>query len=269
MSDGPMIPELPEVHPVLARSLLAAEEAYRSSLRSYSLEELSREVGLGGDGTPTTLLDQLVDTAVLEAVVEMRVNILSEEAGWIDNGSALTLIVDPLDGTANAVAGVPICAFAGALAIDGEITEGLVSWIDMGRRWHARRGDRRWGVSRQSQLLGASVSLLRPRPDNHKAWNAVAMRAARVRVLGSSVIEACLVADGTIDAFADCGGEVHRIVDLAATSVILEAAGGSLIDAFDRPIECDVDLTRRWSGIAAATPALGEEIALAIRAAQP
>ena len=249
------------IHPVLASALAAATAAYRSALATFDREELARDIGLGGDGTPTTRLDELVDTAVLDAVAPHRVNVLSEEIGWVDHGSAMTLVVDPLDGTANATAGVPICAFAGALAVDGEFVEGLVSWLDLGRRWHARVGDANHTVTPRRSLQGASVSMLRPRTETSPAWNRVASRADRVRVLGSSVIEACLVADGAVDAFVDCGGEVHRLVDLAASKVIVEAAGGVIIDVQGRPIEFDTDLSRRWSGIAAATRDLADEIA--------
>jgi myo-inositol-1(or 4)-monophosphatase len=276
MTQGALVDvDLNSVHPVLAQAMWAAEESYFRALTEYTRDRLAEEIGLGGDGTPTTYLDELVDCAVLEAVKSFGVNILSEEAGWIDRGSSLTLIVDPLDGTANAVAGVPICAFAGALAVDGVITEGLVSWIDMGRRWHARAGEPRvgadhgGGVTRQRKLLGASVSMLRPRPETLSAWTLVAMTAGRVRVLGSSVIEACLVADGVIDAFVDCGGEVHRIVDLAATKLIVESAGGTVADVFGRPIEMDTDLSRRWSGIAASSQDLAAEITAIVCTSQP
>ena len=54
------------------------------------------------------------------------------------------------------------------------------------------------------------------------------------------------------------------LVDIAAASVLLPLAGGVVIDAFGRPIEFDTDLTRRWSGIVAATPELADEMAAAI-----
>jgi myo-inositol-1(or 4)-monophosphatase len=253
-----------DIHPVLAAALAAATGAYRSALASFPREELAQDIGLGGDGTPTTRLDELVDQAVLDAVAGFGVNVLSEEVGWVDRRSAMTLVVDPLDGTANATAGVPICAFAGALAVDGVFIEGLVSWLDMGRRWHARRGDREVTVTGRRMLAGASVSMLRPRAETFPAWTRVAGTADRVRVLGSSVIEACLVADGAVDAFVDCGGEVHRLVDLAASKVIVEAAGGVVRDVRGRPIEFDTDLTRRWSGLAAATPELADELVAAV-----
>ena len=75
------------------------------------------------------------------------------------------------------------------------------------------------------------------------------------------------MADGAVDAFCDPGGDIHRIVDLAATSLIVEAAGGAMIDAFGRPFSLEPDLSLRWSGIAAATPALAEAIADAVRTA--
>ena len=54
-------------------------------------------------------------------------------------------------------------------------------------------------------------------------------------------------------------------MDLAAAMVLVPAAGGAVIDAAGRPLEIDTDLSRRWSGVVAATPALAEELAAAIR----
>ena len=89
---------------------------------------------------------------------------------------------------------------------------------------------------------------------------ASALLANGVRVLGSSVLEACLVADGAIDAFCDAGGDIHRIVDLAAVDLIVKAAGGVLIDLHGRALTFEPDLSLRWSGIVAATPQLAEEL---------
>jgi fructose-1,6-bisphosphatase/inositol monophosphatase family enzyme len=74
-----------------------------------------------------------------------------------------------------------------------------------------------------------------------------------------------LVAEGSTDAFADVAGDRHRIFDLAPAMILVPAAGGAVIDALGRPIEIDKDLTRRWSGVVAASPALAEELAAVIR----
>ena len=92
----------------------------------------------------------------------------------------------------------------------------------------------------------------------------IADRAGRVRVLWTSVLEAALVADGAIDAFCDPGGDVHRIVDVAATSLLVEAAGGCVVDAFGRPFTFEPDLSLRWSGVFAASRSLADELVEAI-----
>jgi myo-inositol-1(or 4)-monophosphatase len=236
-------PEIPAgTHPALAAVARAAVAAFRDARRRFDRAELAEKVDMGADGTPTTRLDQLVDNAVAEMVNAQRVNLISEEVGVIDNGSAVTLVVDPVDGTSNAIAGVPFSAFAGVVAIDGQAVESLTTWLDTGRSWHAKAGEQApYRTTGRRELDGAAVSLL--------------------RVLASSCLEAALVAEGSMDAFADPGSDTHRIMDIAAAMVLLPAAGGALIDAFGRPVEIDPDLSRRWSGIAAATPDLAYQLA--------
>ncbi|MCF3134407.1 inositol monophosphatase family protein [Streptomyces olivochromogenes] len=260
-------PALPSgVHPALADATRAAVTAFRAARETYDRARLSEKVGLGADGTPTMRLDILVDTAIAEVVDAHRINLLSEELGHIDNGSAVTLVTDPVDGTANAASGVPLSAFAGVVAVDGVPQEALTCWLETGRCWHTVAGQPSpYRTSGRTELDGAAVSLLRPQPHIADAWWRVATRAARIRILSTSCLEAALVAEGSTDAFADAGSDTHRIVDLAAAMLTVPAAGGAVIDVHGRPLEIDPDLTRRWSGVVAATPELAEELADAIR----
>lgn len=249
---------------VLAAAADAASAALAEARAAEPAEELRREVGIGADGTPTSRLDEIVDGAVIDAVKPFGVNILSEEAGWIDRGSAVTLVVDPVDGTANALAGVPLCTFSGAIVVDGRPVEALTRWLDTGRDWACRlpaaEGGGPWRTTRRTELDGAAVSLLRPQRANWTAWQRITERSARIRILSCSTLEAILACTGAIDAFADAGGDVHRYVDLAAAVVYAQAAGAVVADGFGRPVEFDVDLHRRWSGIVAATPELAAEL---------
>lgn len=256
-------PHLPSnTHPALAAATRAAVDAFRTARATYDRAQLAEKVQMGADGTPTMRLDILVDTAIAEVVDAYRINLLSEELGSIDNGSAITLITDPVDGTANAAAGVPLSAFAGVIAVDGVPTEALTCWLDTGRCWHTVAGQPTpYRTSGRTELDGAAVSLLRPQPHIADSWWRVANRAGRIRILSTSCLEAMLVAEGSTDAFADAGSDTHRIVDLAAAMVTVPAAGGAVIDLHGRPIEIDPNLTRRWSGIIAATPRLADELA--------
>jgi myo-inositol-1(or 4)-monophosphatase len=250
-----------DAHVVLREAAIAAQTAYDNAMQTLTREERTRLVGLGGDGTPTHYLDEVVEAPVLDVFERHGVNVLSEEIGWIDRGSSMTLVVDPLDGTANAAAGVPLACFSAAIALDGELVEGLAVWLDGGRSWWAHKDSPVTNLATgRTSLQGASVSMLRPRPTTRAAWNRIATTAERVRILGSSVLEGCLVADGAVDAFVDPGGEVHRIVDLAALALIVPAAGGVVVDLHGRPFSLAPDLSLRWSGVVAATHELAYEI---------
>ena len=78
------------------------------------------------------------------------------------------------------------------------------------------------------------------------------------------MVEACLVADGAIDLFCDPGGDVQRIVDIAATKLLVEKAGGCVRDLHGRPFTFEPDLRLCWSGVFGATPELVDAVIDAI-----
>jgi myo-inositol-1(or 4)-monophosphatase len=251
----------------LTEAAEAATAAWASAVADYDRHQLIEATADGADGTPSSRLDELVEAAILDRVDPLGVNVLSEEAGWIDNGSSVSLVIDPIDGTGNAAAGVPMAAFTAAIAVDERFTEGLTVWLDTGWRWWADRAGRAFGpkggdrlqTTGRTSLDGAVVSMIRPKEDP-SGFLAVAERANRIRVLGSSAIEAALVADGRLDAALDPGSRTHRIVDIAAGVVLAEAAGGVVVDLHGRSVDFTTDITGRWSGITAASQPLAEEL---------
>lgn len=259
-------PELPEgVHGALADAALAAATAYRHARHLHGRAELAEEVADGADGTPTMRVDALVEDAVAEAAARNNVNLLSEEAGFLDHGSAVTLVVDPVDGSANAASGIPLSCFAGVVTVDGVASEAVTVWLDTGRVWWARSGEPvPFRTSGRTALDGSSVALLRPKDGSRDAWLRIANRARRVHMLSTSCLESALVAEGSLDGFADPGSDTHRIMDLAAALVTVPAAGGVVLDARGRAFTFETDLSRRWSGVVAATPELGDELVATI-----
>jgi len=254
-----------DIDPVLLATADAARTAYVDARRRYDRAALAETVAEGADGTPTMRIDRIVEDSILQVLEEFpAINVVSEETGWVDRGGDVSLVIDPLDGSANGAAGVPLTAFAGTLAVGPEFTESFTMWLDTGRTWWARVDEAsRYRTSGRTQLDGAALSLLRPhtaKPGPAAAWWAAAERAARVRILSTSCLEAALVAEGATDAFADAGTDTHRLVDLAAAVVLVTAAGGAVCDVHGRPIEFTTDLTRRWSGVVAATPQLAEQL---------
>jgi myo-inositol-1(or 4)-monophosphatase len=258
------------LHPALTAAAEAATAALAQARRTHTREQLAAEHGPGADGTPTMTVDLLVEEQILAALAPFRVNVLSEEAGLVDRGSALTVVLDPVDGSANAAAGVPLSCLSAALAVDGVFEQAATCWLDTGQTWYAATGrgafdpaGRPLRTSGRRTLTGSALSLLRPHPGTpaEHAWWQVARRAKRVRVLSCSTLDIALVAQGSVDAFADSGTDTHRLVDLAAAAVFAAAGAGHLRDVHGRAIELDTDLTRRWSGVYAATAELADELA--------
>jgi myo-inositol-1(or 4)-monophosphatase len=277
VNGGANLDALPMPLVVAAR---AASQAYDSVIARYPRSVLENIVATGADGTPTMMIDAVVEEAIVEATAKLRVNILSEEIGFVDRRSALTLVVDPLDGSANAAAGVPLACFSAALVSDSMFTAALTIWFDGHRAWGATADASvlvgsppgGWKTTGRTALDGGAVSLLRPHAHTWPTWQAIATRAARVRILSCSTIESALVLQGSTDAFVDAGSDTHRLVDLAAAMVLVPLAGGVVCDLDGRSLEFDIDLTRRWSGVVAATSQLAGELCAAAalaRDAQP
>lgn len=260
---------LDDLHPALRPLTSVAQQALRQARTHHSRRELQTETRVGADGTPTMLVDDLVEHRLLEVAAEHRVNVLSEEAGFVDHASAVTLVIDPVDGSANAAADVPLSALSVAVVVDDRFAEAVTCALDTGRTWTATADGRTEGPdgralkpSGRRALTGSALSLLRPHPDTTSSctWWALTRRAHRVRVLSCSTLDIALVAQGAVDVFADPGSDTHRLVDLAAAAVFAAAGTGRLADLHDRPITFDTDLTRRWSGVFAATEELLREL---------
>jgi myo-inositol-1(or 4)-monophosphatase len=248
------------ISPVLRIATASARDAYQQARASYGRDALLEAVAAGADGTPTTRLDELVETAILRAVEPFGVDIVSEECGFIDNGGPFALVIDPVDGTGNAAAGIPVSAFTAALAEDGEFVEAITCWLETGQTWWARHDTpATMTTTGRRSLDGALVSMIRPKGDG-RAFLAVAERADRIRVFGSSSLEAAWVGAGALDAFLDPGSDTHRIVDLAAATVIVRGAGGDVRDLHGRPLGFTTAISGRWSGVVAASPELADEL---------
>ncbi len=198
-------------------------------------------LGKGADGAPSSRLDRVAEAAVLERLEKdgASVNVLSEEAGFVDRGGDALLVLDPVDGTHNALRGVP--AFSVSLALGdaqlSDIREGLVRDLVNGMTYHAQKG-------RGATLNGTPIHT---RPFDPKdvlfsvylGTNAeddaarVAARARRVRNLGAASLDLCLVARGAADLYYMHSREERlklRACDIAAGTLIVREAGGLVLD---------------------------------------
>lgn len=206
-------------------------------------------------------IDVAADEVALNALDDSGFGVLSEESGLTNPDREILVVVDPIDGSTNASAGLPwyatsLCALDG----DGPLV-GVVTNQATGDTWHAIRdqGAFRNGVPIQpspvTRLTNAFVALC-DLPDRHYGWR-------QFRVYGAAALDICSVADGTFDAFGDLAVELHGAWDYMAAMLILREAGGEIVDRHDRDLVVRSHTDRR-TPIAACTPGLLAELRTAI-----
>ncbi|MEO7349141.1 MAG: inositol monophosphatase family protein [Terrimesophilobacter sp.] len=197
-------------------------------------------VSMKPDMTQVTDADRAVESAIREHITTTLPtdSILGEEFGTLGQSSR-QWIIDPIDGTANFVRGVPVWSTLIALAIDGVPVLGVVSAPALGRRWWAANGTgaftreldgREHGihVSSVADLAHASVSL--SGLDRFEAEGKLERYLELSRTVWrtrdySDAWPYMLVAEGAVDV----AGEYDlKPYDMAALFPIIAEAGGRL-----------------------------------------
>jgi histidinol-phosphatase len=232
----------------LALALELAEIADEISLARFRALDL--HVENKPDRSPVTDADRSVELALKKLLAEKAPNdaLIGEEFG--NTGAASrTWIIDPIDGTANYLRGVPVWATLIALAIDGKPVVSVVSAPAMGRRWWAAPETgaftsdidgttRSLKVSAISELEHASLSY-----NNLQLWDQAGMlpqltdlsrQIWRTRAYGD-FWSYMLLAEGAVDIVAE---HDLKIYDIAALVPIVEQAGGKFT-AIDGPLTAD------------------------------
>ncbi|MBN9613331.1 MAG: histidinol phosphatase [Actinobacteria bacterium] len=194
------------------------------------------------DRTHVTDADLAVERALRERITAERPDdgFFGEESGREDRGSR-RWILDPIDGTANFMRGVPNWATLIALEVDGVVTVGVVSMPAMGSRWFAETGGGAWRQDGDDDATRIHVSGVRELADASLSFQSIDQwrRAGclnpllalqeqvwRDRAYGDSWAY-MLLAEGLIDIVAEFDVKAY---DLAAHVPIVREAGGRFTD---------------------------------------
>lgn len=231
-------------------------ERIRSAIRLIpDPKDRGEEICMGMDGTPTTQIDKIAENVVLSYIQEknLPLNVLSEEIGFVDNGAEETLVLDPIDGTTNSVIGVPLYTVSMAIG-RRSLKDVRIAYIEnlvTGDIYYAEKGK---GAYLNGERIRAKE---RTDPDKmlmmiymgngaHPDSFALAKRVRSSRAYGCASIEMALVATGAADGFlmnAENNRRSIRVIDIAASYLILKEAGGSIYNLdgteFDMPFDLD------------------------------
>jgi len=240
------------IHPILG-SKKAAEKAQR---------------GAGGD--ISMQIDLIAENVVINTLENEKVNLLliSEELGeeYIGNKekaikSQNVLIIDPVDGSNNAVRGIPYCSISIAYAIGKSVKDikkavvlDLVSkdiyWAVKGEG--AYLNDKKIHVSNLDLSDNCFFELNLPKKNAFQylgKLKPIIERFHRIRILGSSALTLCQVAKGSMDAFINLR-ESNRLVDVAAGLLILKEANGRFFSLDGRELDQKLSIDLKFSFVA-------------------
>ena len=226
----------------LALARVAVANADLVSLARFRAQDL--KVSTKPDRTPVTDADEAVEKVIRATLSASRPDddMYGEELGTDSKSSGSQpgrqWIIDPIDGTAGFLRGLPIWGTLVALAIDGVPVVGAISAPALGRRrwgagelgaWTTTTGSRDefpLQVSAVEQLSDATVSY-----NSIAQWGAdsrqeellqLTSSAWRTRALGD-FWSYMLVAEGVLDV---AGEPDLQAYDMAAIQPIIEGAGG-------------------------------------------
>jgi myo-inositol-1(or 4)-monophosphatase len=162
---------------------------------------------------------------------------LGEERGWQNPGSDTIWIVDPIDGTANFLRGIPFWCVSLGLVEDREPVAGVIYNPVTDELYSARKGGgaslngksiRASGTKNLEEArIGVGFSYRRSVDLHIAAIKALLDSHCEYSRLGSGALGMALVADGRLDGY----WEAHiNIWDVAAGLCIVKEAGGWLSD---------------------------------------
>jgi myo-inositol-1(or 4)-monophosphatase len=198
--------------------------------------------GLSGLRPTQYHLDLATDDVALRVLTGAGYRVVSEESGVSGTGD-ITVVVDPIDGSTNCDRGVPFFATSLAALRGDELIAGLVVNLATGTLFEAQVGAGAWRDgerihSRDTQEISHAIVSFSGTPSRHLGW-------AQVRAMGAASLEICLVADGSLDAYAVAQRSTLHPWDYLAGLLILHEAGGAAGDYRSDALVVADDVGRR------------------------
>jgi myo-inositol-1(or 4)-monophosphatase len=245
-------------------------------LKIHRTAEAGKQFGRGAGGDTKKKIDLVAENALIETLKEHRASctLISEESGTKPIGTEPSkhyLTVDPLDGTTNALRGLPFMATSLAISTKPflkNVETALVMDILHNVTYTAQRGE---GAHKNKQKINPSnttslaEAVIGVDFNTFKAGKIVQQmirvfeQSNHLRHLGANALEICYVADGTTDAFIDLRGKL-RVTDMAAAQLILKEADATITTGEGTLLDAPLTATQRVSFIAAANTTILKKI---------
>jgi myo-inositol-1(or 4)-monophosphatase len=203
-------------------------------------------VGIGASGDKTHQIDKAAEDIILSGLQDSgeSLTIVSEEAGIKNiSGGGKTVLIDPVDGSRNAVSGIPFYCTSIAVA-DGN----TVGDIELAYVVNLINGDEFWAEKGKGAFLNGEMITTQkddifylvayeaqvPHQDIPRIIPLLS-EARKTRCLGATALDLSYLASGAISVFAN--PSPSRSFDFAGGWLLVKEAGGVFTDIKGNPID--------------------------------
>ncbi|HZL24498.1 MAG TPA: inositol monophosphatase family protein [Nitrososphaeraceae archaeon] len=261
----------------------SAKNVYSEIKDLLGTSEGASKISLGAGGDISRKIDIVAETAVLNTIKSNNMSpvIIGEECGIINlnktsssssssfsNNNNGFVIMDAVDGTTNAIRGIPFSCCSLAFATEFKlsfVTDAVVLDLFTGDIYSASKqkgsflNNKKINVRNEKDfssitsledlksidvLIGTNVSGV---PLNIlDEISRVISFSSHIRHFGANALELCYFARGFIDAYIDIRGKI-RSTDMAAAYLIAKEAGGKLYSSNGHELDSELGLKNTLS----------------------
>jgi myo-inositol-1(or 4)-monophosphatase len=226
-------------------------------------------IGVGAAGDKTFLIDKKAEDIVISGLDESgeALTVISEEAGIKDiRGGGKKAVIDPIDGSKNAISGIPFYCTSIAIADGNTIGDvelayvvNLISgdefWAEKGKgaflndkRISAQQDDIFYLIAYEAQSPSKDVPEIMP----------LLSKSNKTRCLGATALDLAYLALGAVSVFVT--PSLSRSFDFAGGWLLVREAGGIFTDTKGNSIgTLEVSLKKSSSLLAAGNKNLHEK----------
>ena len=251
----------------------ASKQVYDNVKNLAGTKDAAGDFGRGAGGDISRNIDLVAEKTVLDYLKKINFNcvVLGEECGRVeinDNPKGY-VIMDAIDGTANAINGIPFFCCSLAFATDDKlssITDAVVTNLSNGEQYWASKGkgaflnETKIHVQNEEmayEIVGVNTS--GASPELLKKLQPIFEHHGPTRHFGANALEMAFLSRGSMSVLIDLRDKI-RIQDMAAGYLLVKEAGGLIVDASSQPLDSDFGPLTRLSFIVAANQGVLDQI---------
>jgi len=230
----------------------------------------SESIGRGASGDKTYPIDKKAEDIIIEELEKMQesITIVSEECGIkrLNSRGEINILIDPIDGSKNALSGIPLFSTSIALLEGDSIKDTSIGYII-----NLTNGDEYWAIRGKGSFLNGNpintqqsddlyvvaYEVRTPRIEIPEILPILSL-SRRARCFGSTALDMAFLSQGAVSVFITPAPS--RSFDFAAGYLLIKEAGGIVTDLNGNRIEdIRIGLERSTPLLASANKGLHEK----------